>query len=122
VVSHKAHKKDPTIVVSSLKKLREKPETSKDATTEVAKSPASPTPFTEIKFPAGSPKTIWTGRNGTFNSLGVELERKSGTDICAIVPQGKRGTAKNAIIEFPVSAIPQIVDFLTKQYIETLPK
>ena len=115
------------------KLVREKPETSKDATTEVAESPASPTlpdpqplppapvglsaptTYQEITFPVGSPHTIWTGRNGTFNSVAVNLHRYKGTDVCAIIPQGKRGVAKNAIIEFPVTAIPQMIDFLKRQ-------
>jgi hypothetical protein len=124
------------------KLVREKPETSKDATTEVAESPASPVPactydhegkapfpplppapvglsapttYQEITFPVGSPHTIWTGRNGTFNSVAVNLHRYKGTDVCAIIPQGKRGVAKNAIIEFPITAIPQMIDFLKRQ-------
>lgn len=76
---------------------------------------SAPTTYQEIMFPVGSPRTIWTGRNGTFNSVAVNLHRYKGTDICAIIPQGKRGAAKNAVIEFPVTAIPQMIDFLKRQ-------
>ena len=160
-VSRKAHSGKPIGFDHKGKLVREKPETSKDATTEVAESPASPVPactydptgpapfppivpdpvpcpncgnilcgndpcvhtivgpkattYAEITFPVGSPHTIWTGRNGTFNSVAVNLHRYKGTDVCAIIPQGKRGVAKNAIIEFPITAIPQMIDFLKRQ-------
>jgi hypothetical protein len=121
-VSRKAHLSGVTVSKTGLiekihKTLRETPETSKADSTEVAKSPASPTPpaYAEITFPAGAPRTIWTGRNGTFNSVAVNLHRYKGTDVCAIIPQGKRGVAKNAIIEFPITAIPQMIDFLKRQ-------
>jgi hypothetical protein len=141
-VSRKAHSGKPIGFDHKGKLVREKPETSKDATTEVAESPASPVPactydptgpapfpplppapvglsapttYQEITFPVGSPHTIWTGRNGTFNSVAVNLHRYKGTDVCAIIPQGKRGVAKNAIIEFPITAIPQMIDFLKRQ-------
>ena len=115
VVSHKAHK---PIRVSDVTRAKEAFAELKRMEREryAGITAATPSSFMrEIKFPAGSPKTIWTGRNGTFNSLGVELQREAGTDVCSIVPQGKRGTAKNAIIEFPVAAIPQMIDFLQSQ-------
>jgi hypothetical protein len=59
------------------------------------------------------PECRWIGRNGTFKCRGVNLEfRKQGT--IAVLPVGARGEAKNAEIEFPVNAIPQVIDFLQK--------
>jgi hypothetical protein len=118
------------------KTLRETPETSKDASTEVAKSPASPTPFTETEIAAAKAKLnghikirfpravkrdapIWTGRNGTFT--GYALEAMIVDDRIMLQPVGKRGVG-NCAIQFPTSVIPQIIDWLAAQYIENTPK
>jgi hypothetical protein len=72
-------------------------------------------PSTQVRWDKG-PHCIWTGRNGTFKAVAVNLHRLPGNmldgDIIRIVPVGKRGAAKNALIEFPVSAIPAIIDWL----------
>ena len=39
--------------------------------------------------------------------------------VIAVLPVGKRGEAKNAEIEFPINAIPQIIDFLKQTYDNT---
>jgi hypothetical protein len=60
---------------------------------------------------------IWTGRNGTFKTHGIALQ---GGDKISILPIGKRGVG-NAMIQFPVSIIPQIVEWLEKQKQEEKP-
>lgn len=66
-----------------------------------------------IPYPAGSIRNQvrWIGRNGTFNATGLNLHAISDGRI-RIVPHGKRGEAKNALIEFPVEVIPQIIEWL----------
>ena len=128
-VSRKAHSGKPIGFDHKGKLVREKPETSKDATTEVAESPASPTlpdplppapvglsaptTYQEITFPVGSPHTIWTGRNGTFTARGLNIHHTKGGQVM-LIPVGKRGVAKNALIEFPAEVIPDVIDFLTR--------
>lgn len=72
----------------------------------------------EIPFPAGSPPTQWIGRNGTFYAKGVHLQviehLMEEDNIIQIRPKGARGLAKNALIEFPASIIPQVVDWLIR--------
>jgi hypothetical protein len=127
VVSRRAHSSGVTVAKTGLiekikETLRETPETAKDAPTEVAKSPASPTPPigvtapspAKVTWPANEPDCQWIGRNGTFKCRGVNIYRH-GKGIIKIVPVGKRGVAKNAEIEFPVNAIPQVIEFLKKQ-------
>ena len=120
VVSTKAHKNPAQETTSrnlaKVTALRETPETSKDASTEVAKPPVSPTPFhtpktlvpatVTITYPDNGPDCIWTGRNGTFKCRAVRLENFG--DVIRIVPVGKRGAARNAVIEFPSSCIEQV--------------
>ena len=58
---------------------------------------------------------IWIGRNGTFIQRGLHLQLcKLCNDCIAIKPVGKRGIAKNAVIQFPSAMIPKIVDWLNK--------
>jgi hypothetical protein len=61
------------------------------------------------------PPCRWIGRNGTFRCRGVNLELRkdvAGNGIIAVLPVGARGEAKNAEIEFPAAAIPQVINFL----------
>jgi hypothetical protein len=63
------------------------------------------------------PACRWIGRNGTFRCRGVNLELRkdvAGNGIIAVLPVGARGEAKNAEIEFPAAAIPQVINFLNK--------
>lgn len=71
----------------------------------------------QIMFSSPSPKCEWIGRNGTFTQIGMTFMRVG--NLVRLVPQGKRGMARNAQIEFPVSEIPQIVDWLNKQKTKT---
>jgi hypothetical protein len=138
VVSKKAHKTGlPTVdecakaimdaaIAHAGKPSRETPETSKDATTEVAKSPASPTPSysangsIKITFPKPDPtdliamsgQPLWTGRNGTFTGYGLEAMTVN-TNVM-FSPIGKRGVG-NCAIQFPKAIIPQLVDWLQRQ-------
>lgn len=61
------------------------------------------------------PSCIWTGRNGTFIARALNMHVTGDGKVIQIVPQGKRGVAKSAIIEFPASIIPQVVDWLLRQ-------
>ena len=116
-----------TGLLTAIKKtLRETPETVNEERTEVAKSPASPTLPTHASVTWDTdkePSCRWIGRNGTFQCRGVNIELRKGIspskDVIAVLPVGKRGEAKNAEIEFPVNAIPQIIDFLKQTYDNT---
>lgn len=68
----------------------------------------------DITFQSESPRCDWLGRNGQFVASGVSLTRTSAETIM-IEPRGKRGTIGRCLIEFPLSAIPQITEFLNKQ-------
>lgn len=67
-----------------------------------------------VSYPA-SPECVWTGRNGTFTARALNMHVTPSGEVIQIVPQGKRGAAKSAIIEFPASIIPQVVDWLLRQ-------
>ena len=74
-----------------------------------------------IKFPP--PKTgvldeqpIWTGRNGTFQGYGLDLTCFDGKVM--ISPIGKRGPG-NCTIQFPISTIPELVDWLNDSLHDT---
>lgn len=59
----------------------------------------------------------WIGRNGTFIARGLRIRVGSGgfdNGIVGMVPVGKRGLARNAIIEFPAEIIPHVIEFLEK--------
>lgn len=60
------------------------------------------------------PGNIWIGRNGTFNMTGLGLNMTNKGESVQIKPIGKRGLAKNALIEFPASIIPQVIDWLLR--------
>lgn len=72
----------------------------------------------KIKFPKNDPTytlndpPVWTGRNGTFTGYGLEGMRM--TDKIMLNPIGKRGVG-NCTIQFPVSAIPELIDWLLRQ-------
>lgn len=68
-----------------------------------------------VTFPDAHPECIWTGRNGTFMARALNMHVTPSGEVIQIVPQGKRGAAKSAIIEFPASIIPQVVDWLLRQ-------
>ena len=69
-----------------------------------------------VKFDKDNPQTIWIGRNGTFNATAIQFECDERIDgnVIQIRPVGKRGLAKNALIEFPSGAIEAIVDWLER--------
>jgi hypothetical protein len=114
VVSTKAHKlvsEDPEAMTEFHKGLR-KTETEKAI--EKAKVIGLKTDLLKITWPKNN-DCIWTGRNGTFQQYGMEISRMDGTEgKIMLFPIGKRGVG-NCTIQFPVSAIPQIVDFLNAQ-------
>ena len=66
-----------------------------------------------VKYPMRFSGCRWIGRNGTYNQVAINLIRNNGT--IRVVPQGVRGEAKNAQIEFPVEVIPQLTDWLIQQ-------
>jgi hypothetical protein len=111
----------PTVVSTKAHKI----EATYDSTGPAPFPPKIPDPNAtaiKIKFPGlGAMKDlpVWTGRNGTFNGYGINLTRLNGlggmmTDRVMLTPIGKRGEG-NCIIEFPVSIIPQLIDWLEKQ-------
>lgn len=74
---------------------------------------------TVIPYPAPSAarrSPIWTGRNGTFvaRKLNVIAGTGASEGIIKLIPEGKRGMARNAVIEFPASIIPQLTDWLLR--------
>jgi hypothetical protein len=73
----------------------------------------APSPSISIMFPKGAAKCIWIGRNGAFNQTAINMINVG--EKIHIVPQGVRGIAKNAVIEFPASIIPQIIKWLEAQ-------
>lgn len=88
--------------------------------TKTVMATVPPPHFIKIKYPYTAPSCIWTGRNGTFRARGLDINIYPNTltktdDVVQMVPIGKRGTAKNAVIEFPACIIPEVIDFLQKQ-------
>lgn len=72
--------------------------------------------ITQIKFANPKGDYIWTGRNGTFGTQGLDLMRwtdSDGNDKVSITPLGKRGIG-NCVIQFPASIIPQVVEWLNR--------
>jgi hypothetical protein len=61
------------------------------------------TPVIEYSDLSATPK--WIGRNGTFNAIGLNVSRAGLTKnkVIQLRPVGKRGLAKNALIEIPVA-------------------
>ena len=78
---------------------------------ETAKAMGVTVEALDLRWPKNE-HCVWTGRNGCFDGVGMEL-RNIGTQI-AITPRGKRGLG-NCTIQFPISTIPEIVDFLLRQ-------
>lgn len=72
----------------------------------------------EIPFPSTYPDCPWTGRNGTFYARAIDFHVREDLDpadnVIEIRPVGKRGLAQNAVIRFPASIIPQVVDWLLR--------
>jgi hypothetical protein len=52
---------------------------------------------------------IWIGRNGTFKATGLNVSLTGAGDIVQLRPIGKRGLAKNALIEIPVADIHKLI-------------
>src|SRR5215469_11485 len=80
-------------------------------TTRREAKPAHKTDIKQVKW--GDKALVWTGRNGTFGCLGIDMANYDGSFV-SFVPLGKRGQG-NCIIQIPVEAIPQIVEFLNRQ-------
>jgi hypothetical protein len=105
IVSTKAHKKSGVLYQGvPVEDLGGTPETGQHSTrTEVAKSPASPTPspVMDIDYAPKAAPSIWIGRNGTYKQRGMFAVKQAG--VITFMPKGKRGRAKNAKVEIPVS-------------------
>lgn len=59
----------------------------------------------------------WIGRNGTYTNRGLSLYRGEGgfnDGVIKVIPIGARGEARNALIEFPVEVIPEVIEFLLR--------
>jgi hypothetical protein len=68
---------------------------------------------TSIPFSDLSAKPDWIGRNGTFKATAIRLAAKD-NGLIQIRPEGSRGLAKNALIEFPAADIPKVIDWLLR--------
>lgn len=70
----------------------------------------------KISFVDRYPLPIWIGRNGTYYNRGLMLYHRTGSHegIIKMVPVGLRGEARNALIEFPVEVIPDVIEFLQR--------
>lgn len=74
--------------------------------------PPKPPSHLNIIYPKEN-DCIWTGRNGSFYSVG--LDAMSLDDKVMLFPIGKRGVG-NCTIQFPISVIPKLVDWLNDQH------
>lgn len=63
-------------------------------------------PYTDL-----SALPLWTGRNGTFHATAIRL-RVMKNGLIQIRPEGKRGLAKNALIEIPVADLLPVIKWL----------
>lgn len=114
VVSVKAHK-SPFIelsenLVERAKLMADRAEEKRDAELKRAGVALSDN-FSKTWPPVVTFPPVWTGRNGTFQTLGLNMTELSGKIM--LQPIGKRGNG-NCVIEFPVSIIPDIVDWLLR--------
>lgn len=102
----------PTVVSSKAHKLAK----AEAAKARLLKS-VMPTKKDEISiaYPPriGGAVPVWIGRNGTFKATAIRMSM-AGDGLIQIRPEGKRGLAKNALIEFPAEIIPQVIDWLIR--------
>jgi hypothetical protein len=68
----------------------------------------------DVKYTDLSAIPNWIGRNGTYKAIGLNLYRTK-SDVIQLRPIGKRGVARNALIEFPAADIPKIMEWLEEQ-------
>lgn len=84
----------------------------------IAPPKTTPAGEIDIPYPDKSTPCIWIGRNGSFYAKALHLDVLEHTDekdnVIRVRPVGTRGLARNAIIEFPASIIPQVVDWLLR--------
>lgn len=102
VISKKAHKKVFPAGVPA-KGIPKKPAMS---IVSGSKSEEISIPFTDL-----SAIPNWIGRNGTFKQTGIRL-RVMKNGLVQIRPEGKRGLAKNALMEIPVADLVQVIKWL----------
>lgn len=74
----------------------------------LAKVVISFVPPAAIEYSDLSAMPGWIGRNGTFKATGLNVQRMP-NDLIQLRPIGKRGLAKNALIEIPVADIPTLI-------------
>lgn len=66
----------------------------------------------KIFYPKDAKYTKWIGRNGTFHQIGIRVAALPKSGIIRLRPIGKRGIAKNAIMEIPMESVPALIDTL----------
>jgi hypothetical protein len=71
---------------------------------------------TSIPFSDLSAKPEWIGRNGTFKAKAIRITSRP-NGLIQIRPEGARGLAKNALIEFPAAEIPKVIDWLLRHQV-----
>jgi hypothetical protein len=79
-----------------------------------AKSPVSILGGAIINYTDLSAMPEWIGRNGTFKATGLDVQRTK-NDLIQFRPIGKRGLAKNALIEIPIKDIAALLSALTRE-------
>jgi hypothetical protein len=144
VVSKKAHDRKKEGVPSAMEGLSTPPpepvihgistkdaiKARNEAVVEAAKAHAAKPTFiaphgkvssTSIPFSDLSAKPEWIGRNGTFKAKAVRLDARP-NGLIQIRPEGARGLAKNALIEFPAAEIPKVIDWLLRHQVPTTKK
>jgi hypothetical protein len=113
VVSVKAHQdaiKHPEFV-GHVERLTATHVTETEKALEEVKAMGMTIKALDLRWPKNG--CTWTGRNGTFDAFGMEIRNMG--DKVSLCPRGKRGLG-NGEIQFPVSVIPEIVDWLEDQY------
>jgi len=84
---------------------------------ELEKHPAHPSQQIEVDYTDLRYTPVWIGRNGTFKATGLMLQRLNPSGIIQIRPKGKRGLAKNALIEIPEADLVKICKWLEQHTI-----
>jgi hypothetical protein len=104
VISRKAHANPADPALDAME--REQAELAKIVGVKIS---VSPSPVIEYSDLSALPN--WIGRNGTFKATGLNVSRTK-SDLIQLRPIGKRGLAKNALIEIPVKDIAKLIDRL----------
>jgi len=61
-----------------------------------------------------SQQTGFKGRNGYFNSIGLQLTKHNGEDILNIYPITSKNNIGRCLIEIPIEEIDNLIEILKK--------